>query len=169
MANSSLKFQFANKDKVEYYTDPNIWKSILKFVPKNKKIWSPFFNKEQPDSYKTQQKLKELGLDLLDNKPDFFEYLYKNSVVIDNPPFDKKRKIIERLVKNDIPFILLMPNNIFSIKYIKQYCLDSKEFQFIMPLNRIKFTTNSHNGTTIHTCFLCYKIGLKNRMIFINV
>jgi hypothetical protein len=167
MANNSLQSENANKEKVEYYTDPKAWNLIKEYIPKNKPIWCPFYNIKQSKSLKTRMKMLKMGFRVCKNKPDFFTYTHKNSVVVDNPPFNIKKDIIAKLVDDDIPFILLLPNNIFSTKYIKQYCLESEEFQFIMPLSRIKFTTNTHNDTTIHTCFFCYKIGLKDRMTFI--
>lgn len=168
MSNANLLNQNKRKNKVEYYTNEKAWDLIKEYIPKNKPIWSPFYNPKYIDSVRTQFKLMGMGFEVLPNKGDFFTYTHKNSVVVDNPPFNLKQQIIKKLVKEDIPFILMLPNNIFSTKYIKEYCKKSNDFQFIMPLNRIPFSTSEEKGTTIHTCFFCYKMNLKDRMVFVD-
>ena len=57
-------------------------------------------------------------------------------MVIDNPPFSLKRKVIERLKELNKPFILIMPSEVLNYKYIKQF---GGDLQVIIPKNRMNF------------------------------
>ena len=141
--NSKSKYMFKNKENVEYYTDPNTWEDILIYIPPDKPIWCPFYNDKYPDSLGTFKKFKNLGYNVLENKPDFFSYHHQDAIVIDNPPFNIKKNIILKLIEYNNPFILLLPATIIETQYIKDICQGNDDFQFIIPRKRIKFHTST--------------------------
>jgi len=157
---------FKNKQNIEYYTDPNTWENILKYIPADKPLWCPFYNEKFPKSLRTINKFKKLGYNVLENKPDFFTYSHPNAVVIDNPPFNLKKKIILKLIEYKNPFILLLPTTIIDTQYVKDLCVNNDDFQFIIPRKRIKFDTSTLKQTQIHTIYFCYKMNLDKRIIF---
>lgn len=90
-----------------YAVDP-----IVKYLPKEKVIWCPF-DEEWSAFYKH---LSELGYQvirssLIDGK-DFFTYEPENwDIIVSNPPFSIKDKVLKRLYSFQKPFAILLPLN----------------------------------------------------------
>lgn len=83
---------------------------ILKYIPKDKKIWCPF-DKEWSAFYQT---FVRGGYDVvrshIDEGQDFFEYEPDDyDIIVSNPPYSIKDDIIERLYNLGKPFAVLLP------------------------------------------------------------
>lgn len=90
-----------------YAVDP-----ILKYIPKDKIIWCPF-DEEWSAFYR---RLKEEGYNVvrssLKDGQDFFTYEpNKWDMIVSNPPFSSKDKVLERLYSFKKPFAILLPLN----------------------------------------------------------
>jgi len=152
-----------DKDSDNYMTNPNEWERIKEYIPKDMKIWSPFYGDGKQKEY-----FKKMGYDIIHEDEDFFEN-NKGDIIVDNPPFSKKKLIFTRLKEIDKPFILIIPSVMLCYKYFQEYFSDG--LQIIIPFKRIKFQhTNSadKNYTPPYASwYFCYKIGLEKDLIFI--
>ena len=158
---------FNNNDKTDnYITNKNGWESIKQFIPTNKIIYSPFYCDGSMKIY-----FKEMGYDIIHNDEDFFINYNKHEydIIIDNPPFSKRKEIFKKLKEIDKPFIIICLSNLIACKYFTN--LFDENLQIIIPKSRTKFTkfqTNNSNYTPpMGTFFYCYKMGLVKDLIFI--
>jgi len=76
-----------DKDSDNYITNKEDWERIKEFIPTNKKIWSPFYCDGKQKEY-----FAEMGFDIIHEDKDFFSYTPEYDLIIDNPPFSKKKK-----------------------------------------------------------------------------
>lgn len=135
-------------------TPKSAWEDIVKYIPKNKIIWCPFY-------YNGNHHLQEF-FEIIHNDEDFFEN-NRGDIVVDNPPFSIKKKVIKRLIELDKPFILLLP--VSTICY--QYFPKDKDIQIIIPKRRINFDKEQKSSATFDTIYICYKINLNKDIIFL--
>ena len=116
----------------DFMTPLYIWTEVAEFIPKDKKLWLPFYGDGQ-----AEQHLRSLAFkDIVHQDKDFFTYDVENSIVIDNPPYAAKKEVMERLVELDRPFMLLMPLATLSYGYSQKLGVD---FQLIFHPKRPKF------------------------------
>ena len=152
-----------DKDSDNYITNKEEWFRIKDYIPKDKLIWCPFYCDGSMKEY-----FKEMGLDIIHEDEDFFEN-NKGDIVIDNPPFSKKKEVLIRLKELDKPFILICPSMMLSYKYFQE--LYKNQIQVIIPQSRIKFThfNSSNNNYTppFASFYFCYKMNLDKDLIFI--
>ena len=97
----------------DYMTPKHAWNAIIDYIPTNKIIWSPFYGDGQQKEH-----FKELGFDIIHEPEDFFE-TNKGEIIIDNPPFSKKKEVFTRLKELDKPFIILCPSSMINTQYIR--------------------------------------------------
>jgi hypothetical protein len=150
----------------DYMTPKKAWENIKDYIPTDKKIWEPFFGDGKSGEF-----LTELGFEVIHKDEDFFETNYNDVVVVSNPPFSKKKEIINRLVELNKPFILIMTSSTINCKYMKN--LLGKDLQIIIPNKRIQFDKfekgeRKTGGRCNFDCFYyCYKIGLDKDILFL--
>ena len=96
----------------ELYTPDYAIYPMLKYIPRDvKKIWCPCDTWES----KIAQILEEEGFNVqtthIDDGCDFlnFELPFAYDMIITNPPFSIKDKIIKRCYEKNVPFALLLP------------------------------------------------------------
>lgn len=150
-----------------YTTTFDGWKSIIEYIPKDKKIYSPFYSDGCMKTY-----FKKLGFDIIHKNEDFFECYnkYNYDIIIDNPPFSKRKKVFQKLKEIDKPFIIICLSTVFHCKYFTNMFKD--HLQIIIPKKRTKFfninNPNKSNYTPpLGTLFYCYKMNLKKDIIFL--
>lgn len=127
----------------EMYTPYYAVDPIVKYIPKQYKIWCPF-DKEWSAFYRT---FKTLGYDVIrshiDEGQDFFLYEPEGyDIIISNPPFSIKDKILERLYELEKPFAVLLPLN--SLQGKSRYKFFSKGIQLLSFDQRIGFHNESN-------------------------
>ena len=153
-----------DKDSDNYTTDKQGWEIIKPYIPKNKKIWSPFYCDGKQKEY-----FKEMGYDIIHENKDFFNYTPNCDIIIDNPPFSKVKLICERLKTLDKPFILLSFSKTLLYKWFQRLFKD--DLQIIIPFKRPTYTHLTHpkKGYTppFGAMYYCYKMKLKKDLIFI--
>ena len=134
-----------------YNTPKNGWEDIMQYVEdKNKKIWLPFYN-----DGKCKEILNEMGYtNIIHEDKDFFTYEVENAIVIDNPPYSCKEKVIEKLFKMKIPFSLLLPLETIERKYFKKYI---NGFQLVIPNVRYEYT-DKKGGVPFKSCWFCWNM-----------
>ena len=137
---------FTNQDDTDNYeTDPNGWLMIERFIPKDKKIWSPFFC-----TGKQKEIFKYMNHDIIHEDRDFFSYIPPEDfdLIIDNPPFSIMKEVCFRLKLIDKPFIIIARSNLLLCRWFQR--LFGEHLQVIIPDKRITFThlTNPKKGYT---------------------
>ena len=152
----------------EMYTPYYAVEPIVKYIPKQYKIWCPF-DKELSAFYQT---FKNLGYNVIkshiDDGKDFFIYEPDEyDVIVSNPPFSIKDKILERLYELDKPFAVLLPLN--SLQGKSRYKFFSKGVQLLSFDQRIGFHNRSNmnlaiEGSPFATAYFCKNI-LPNDLI----
>lgn len=147
----------------DYMTNGDEWKRIKEYIPKDKIIWSPFYCDGKQKEY-----FAEMGFDIIHEDKDFFAYEPNFDIIIDNPPFSKKRQVFERLKELDKPFMILCSSVLMISPWFFKMFKD--DLQVIIPLSKINCTClnkdkrfNFNWGIYIY----CYKMKLPKDMIFI--
>ena len=168
MANYRKEYQPIKYD--DYITPNRVWDEIAPHIPKNITISMPFYADGSCGDY-----MKGLGFDVIHKDEDFFKF-DRGEAVIDNPPYDLKKKIIETLIERDKPFMLLVPVSTLSYEYVKhssiiddlQICIPYKRVNFIKynkQLNKRDVSKRSH--CPFEVIWLCNKMNLKNDITFL--
>ncbi len=153
----------------DFMTPKYIFEDIKDYIPKNKIISMPFFGDGSCATHMT-----ELGFEVIHQDEDFFEH-DRGDIVVDNCPFQFKKKIIKTLVYRDKPFMLILPVSTICYNYSK---ILKNKLQIIIPKKRPKFieydktTGQSDPNWMKKSCpfdclWLCYKIGLEKDIIFL--
>jgi hypothetical protein len=163
--NQTLKL--LDNDKIEYYTPNWVWDSVKQFIPKDKIIWEAFRN-ESDASTQSANYLRELGFKVVNPLCDFFENNY-GDIVVSNPPYNVKQKVLERLISLQKPFLLILPNIILNSCYFIQLAKKNTDIQIIILPKRVDFIkpSSEKSKSTFHTLIICYKLNLKDRIIFL--
>ena len=160
----------------DYMTPESAWRAIDEYIPKDKIIWEPFYGNGASGEHLTNLGCKEV----IHIDEDFFDY-NKGEVVISNPPFTKKKDILQRLVcELDKPFILILPADVIFTRYFRNIFRDKFEhLQFIIPKKRLQFIKmnletgevliDEASGKCNFNCYYyCYKMNLPADLIFIE-
>ena len=116
-----------------YNTPVQAWQFLLDNMQpdyKNKIIWSPFYYDGG-----LIKNLKDLDINLIHENKDFFYYEPEEyDMIIDNPPYSCKREIIERCLKLNKPFALLLPLDTIERHYMKDlFNSDTNKIQILIP------------------------------------
>ena len=157
---------------VLYFTPKSAWENIVDYLPKDKIIYEPFNDVNNPNSLLSSQYLRELGCNVISkpynpetNENDFFTSDY-GDCVISNPPFTLKRKVVNRLYELDKPFILIMPTSTITPQYFNKF---KNHLQIIVPKKRINFNyyKNDKKSCSFDTFYYCWKMNLQKDLIFL--
>jgi hypothetical protein len=145
----------------DYMTPKIVWESIKDYIPKNKVIWEAFYGDGKSGQY-----LRELGFDVIHEPIDFYKE-NRGDIIVSNPPFSDKMKILRRLKELDKPFILLLPASTLGTKTLQE--IYGNDIQIIIPKGRISFIKNGEqtNGVWFASFFYCYKCNLPRDLVFL--
>ena len=159
----------SDKDDNELYTPFYAVDQIIKYLPKNKIIWLPF-DQEWSAFY---QKLKEEGFNVvrssLQEGQDFFEYEPDEwDLIVSNPPFSLKDKVLERLYSFNKPFAILLPLN--SLQGKTRYKYFKQGIQILSFDARISYHNKEHmdkvvKGSPFATAYFCRDLLPKDLII----
>jgi hypothetical protein len=154
-----------DKTTDNYATDAGGWELIRDYIPKDKKIWAPFYCDGKQGEIFT-----DMGYDIYHKDKDFFSYEPDDyDMIVDNPPFSKFKEVCSRLKELDKPFILILFPKVFLCKWFQD--LFAEELQIIIPKKRPTFThlTNGKKNYTppFGTFYFCWKMKLDKDLIFI--
>lgn len=156
----------SNGDNV--YTPFYAVEPLLKYIPKDKIIWCPF----DEDWSAFVVMLKEHGYTVVNssiiNGQDFFNYEpEKWDIIISNPPFSLKDKILERCYSFNKPFALLLP--LPTLQGVKRYEFFKNGLELIVFNKRINYHTTSKEKITKGNHFASFyfcKDLLPDKLIF---
>lgn len=140
-----------------YAVDP-----IVKYLPKDKTVWLPF-DEEWSAYYQTLN-----GMDIpvihssLHDGYDFFSYEPERwDIIVSNPPFSMKDKVIARLYELGKPFAVLLPLN--SLQGKKRFEYFKNGIQLLSFDSRICFHTpdnmkQTQKGSPFASAYFCKDI-----------
>lgn len=159
----------SDKEDNELYSPYYIIDHIIKYLPKDKIIWTPF-DCEWSAFY---QRLKEEGYKVvrssLQDGQDFFEYEPKEwDVIVSNPPFSIKDKVLERLYSFNKPFAILLPLN--SLQGKTRYKYFRQGIQILSFDARVSYHDKKHmesvvKGSPFATAYFCRDLLPKDLII----
>ena len=142
---------------------------IIKYLPKDKKIWCPF-DIEEWSAFSVR--LKEYGFNVvsshIENGQDFFNYEPEHwDLIVSNPPFSLKDKVLDRLYSFNKPFAILLPLN--SLQGKTRYKYFSQGIQILSFDARICYHDKDHmdsvvKGSPFATAYFCREL-LPNDLI----
>lgn len=171
--NGNVGYTFRGFKKSDHWlTQQNTFEAILKYIPKDTKIWMPFY---YDGSCKTI--LNNLGYhNVIHLDKDFYTYQPDDwNMVIDNPPYSNKQKVIERLISLGKPWALVLPLNTLITKYairffeskkISLIALNNRKHHFIKTDESPRKKSNGTPANPIMPCWFCYDMDLPDRIIF---
>lgn len=154
----------------EVYTPFYAVEPLLKYISKDKTIWCPF--DEEWSAY--YQMFKENGYNVIRSSlvegQDFFTYepSEEYDIIVSNPPFSKKDKILRRLSELEKPYAILLPVN--SIQGKSRYEVFKEGIQLLSFDARIDFHTNFNfktytKGNHFASAYFCKDILPKSLII----
>jgi hypothetical protein len=156
--------------KNDWNTTKHIWTKLLPYIPKDKQVWCPFYNRSAP---MCEKYLTDLGINVIHKDEDFWENNH-GDCVIDNPPYKisgiikLKEKIMIRLMELNKPFMLLFPaSTIQTTFFLRLY--EKGGFQLIVPSEKYDFERYEGEKTRsmFYTIWVCWNMNLPNDFIVI--
>tara|TARA_R110000824_G_scaffold321815_1_gene508612 strand:- start:61 stop:564 length:504 start_codon:yes stop_codon:yes gene_type:complete len=161
---ANSRFNFKGNDVKfkddDYETPKKVLQDIIPFISKDKIIYDPFYC----DGY-VKTEWKDLGYECLNNKVDaYIPVKFDFDIIITNPPFSMKKKVIDLCLSYNKPFMILLPIDTLGSKWIKPYF---NKFQYLIPNGRYNFykKNKDNKGAWFDTMWLCYNINLDNTII----
>lgn len=145
----------------DYMTPKHAWESIASYLPKDKTIWEAF----RGDGSSAQH-LKDLGFRVESEDEDFFQS-NRGDIIVTNPPFSLKAKVLQRLKELGKPFVLILPASTLGTQALTQLFPD---IQVIVPHRRIQFVKNGKptKGVWFASFFYCWQMNLPRDLIFLQ-
>ena len=100
------------------------------------------------------------------------QMLKKCDILISNPPFSLKYKIMKQLVDLDKPFILILPLSCITTKsYRSVFNGKTDRLTLLIPQGRMLFINKKTNKlerkTTFENCYVCYKIETNKPIVYL--
>lgn len=156
----------SNENYTPYYAvDP-----ILKYIDKAKTVWCPF--DEVWSAY--YNSFRDAGFNVirssLQDGQDFFEYEPERwDIIVSNPPFNIKDKILKRLNDLGKPFAILLPLNSLQGTARYEWCFKNG-IQILSFDNRVWFhNANSMDkyvkGTPFASAYFCRNVLPKDLIV----
>jgi len=160
---NNVKKCIPNKND-EVYT-PKILVDVLKpYLHEPKIIWSPFDTADSEFVINLREWGHEVIHGHIDDGDDFFEYEPEEyDLIISNPPFSIKMKVLERLYKLNKPFAMVMGLPILNYQVIGKFFHDmGSDLQLLIVDKKIGF-----NGCTasFNNSYFCRNL-LLDQIVF---
>lgn len=151
------------------YTPEYAVRPLLKYIDKNMRIWCPF--DEEDSSF--VKVFKENGYNVfyshINLGQDFFNYEPQESydIIISNPPFSVKDKVLKRLYILNKPYAMLLPIPALQGQKRFPYIKDCEALIFDKRINyyKNKETKEVQKGISFGSFYLCKHI-LPEKLIF---
>ena len=147
------------KGNDEYYTLKETWSLVVPHLPKDKLMWEAFYGTGSSADF-----LRELGCNVVSRKEDFFT-MNEGDIVVSNPPFSIKKKVLERLYEIGKPFCLILPYEVLFYKYLAPF---RDQLQLIIPKTRMNFMKDGAVVKFNYDCvFFCWRLNLSKDLMFV--
>jgi len=152
-----------------FVTPKSAWQAIEHLIPKNLKIYEPFYCDGLSGQY-----LAELGYDVIHEDTDFFKNTFDYDIIVSNPSFSNLPDILDKLATDDKPFVLLIPALKVHTNYWRKW--RDKNIQIIIPRKRIHYTKTINgvtppdwkNATPFESYYMCYRMNLDKDILWLE-
>lgn len=165
----NIGYLTSNIENNELFSPYYIVDHIIKYLPKDKIIWCPwddewsaFYRKLKESGFKVVRSCLMEGQNFFDYEPDEWD------IIVSNPPFSIKDKVLERLYSFNKPFAVLLPLNSLQgkIRY-KYFC---KGVQILSFDARVSYHNREHmdkpvKGSPFATAYFCRDLLPKDLII----
>ena len=170
------KTNYFIRGKNDEYNTPEIAYNPIRYLSNflfNKTIWDPFVS-EKPTAKDRIKKMFPVSKEVIHDRTfDLltFKLPERFDIIITNPPFSKKKEIIQQLFILDKPFCCLLPFDVLSRKYMMVELQTRENLHVILPSQRFDFESVYEKETDQKkkksTCpfssiWLCYKCPQPN-------
>lgn len=141
--NENHKIDFAKKKGAtdEWYTPESAVLSIVDELPKGVVVWCPFDKKESNFVKILLQCGYKVEYSHIENKgEDFFNYEpLQWDIIVSNPPYSIRNKILERIFSFKKPFALLMNTNGLFDSKIRWDMFSKNDFSLFYLKGRVNY------------------------------
>lgn len=162
--------EVANSRNDEFYTPNYAIKPILKYIPKNTKVWCPF-DTEHSNFVKLISKTNEVIFSHLNDGNDFFTFEPKEyDIIVSNPPYSIKGEVFKRLFLLEKPFAMLVGVVGLFESDFRFDLFSSNEFEVMYFNRRISYYKNhfdqkSSLNPPFSSVYLCSRL-LPKQIVF---
>lgn len=137
----------------ERYTPPILVKPILEYIKPKAVIWCPFDTEDSEFTILLSEAGHEVIYGHIQQGKDFFQYEpTKYDYVISNPPFSKKKEVLERLYKLEKPFAMLMNIECLNYQEIGKFFFEHGGLQLLIMTKKVSFDGNTASFNTSYFC-----------------
>lgn len=138
----------------ECYTPKYAVTPLLKYLKRESIIWCPFDRKYSEFVRVFESAGHRVIFSHIKDGKDFFKYEpnMQYDFIISNPPFTKKRAVLERLKVLNKPYAMLMPINLLNDNY--NDILDSS-LELLIFDSRMEFKRNDKDSLPSRISFKC--------------
>ena len=153
----------------ELYTPYYASEPLMKYIPVNKIVWCPFDKEWSSFVQLLIKNGNKVIYSHIDNYLDFFKYEPDEyDIIISNPPFSIKDKILERIYSFNKPFAILLPLN--SLQGKTRYKYFKNGIQLLSFHARISYHDKRHldnvvKGSPFATAYFCKDLLPKDLVI----
>ena len=140
-----------------YNTPIEAFELLFQFIPRDKIVWSPFYNDGNLNMPK--------DIKCIHTDNDFFQYEPDTyDMIVDNPPYSRKKEIFERCEKLGAPYALLVPFDSLERQYLNE-TMKTRDVTVVIPRKRYKYNDNKVT-MPFKSVWVCIGFGLKRQLIF---
>ena len=157
----------------EVYTPFYAVEPLIKYIPKDKIIWCPFDEEWSAFVKSLKANGNEVINTHLEQGKDFFNYEPNNyDLIVSNPPFSKKDKVLKRCYELNKPFALLLPVNSIQGK-VRVNLFQKYGLELLIFDTRVDYHTRGNfktyrKGNHFGSAYFCRNI-LPKELIFCNL
>lgn len=163
MKNAMINY-IQNPKNDELYTPTYAIEPLIKYLPKQIKIWEcTDFGKSNITSI-----LKQHGFEVISTHISNFNFLtdkpnFDFDMIVTNPPYSLKDEFLQKCFEYNKPFCLLLP--LTTLEGIKRHELFNKyDIQLLVFDKRVNFMNNK-KSCWFNTSWFCWKV-LPKQLIF---
>jgi hypothetical protein len=124
----------------EWYTPRDAVLKIVDIVPKDVIVWCPF-DTEDSEFVKELQKTNKVVYSHIEQGGDFFEFEPTEwDIMISNPPYSIRNRVLERAFSFKKPFALLMNTNGIFDSSVRWDMFTKNEFSLMYIKKRVNYS-----------------------------
>lgn len=147
----------------EQYTPRHAVLPIVKYLPRNAIIWCPFDTENSEFVIALKEAEHEVIFSHIFTGQDFFEYEPERwDIIVSNPPFSRKREVVERCLALEKPFALLL-SNLWLNSNTPCHLFKEREMQMLLFNKRINYSDK--NAVFFGSSYFCHKV-LPKQIVF---
>lgn len=147
----------------EYITPNYAVVPVLEFLMTQYTIWCPFDKEDSPYVRILREAGHKVIYSHIDDDKDFFEYEPEHyDIIISNPPFSLKDKVIKRLYELNKPYMILLPIPALQGQKRFPYIQNCQALVFDKRISFMNADGVTKTNPSFGCFYLCYDILYKD-------